>query len=48
MFTKNAFLLQKFENKIPSHIFPVKAISSVFDKVKLDLNEMKIPNRDFS
>ena len=43
-FQKNYFLLQIFENKIPFHTFSVKAISSVFDEVKLAVNEVKIPN----
>ena len=44
IFLKNAFLLQKFENMIPSLTFPMKAILSVFEKVKLAVKELKIPN----
>ena len=35
IFSKNTFLLQKFENKTSSHTFTMKETPSVFDKVKL-------------
>ena len=41
---KNIFFLQKFENDILSHTIPVKAIASVFNKMKLVVNEVKILN----
>ena len=44
MFSKYSFLLSKFENKIPSYTFPMKAILSVLDEVKLAVNEMEMPN----
>ena len=45
VFLKNDLLLQKFENNFPSHTFSMKEILSVFDEVKLAVNEVKISNR---
>ena len=38
------FTAEVSKYKIPSHIFAMKEILSVFDKVKLSVNEVKIPN----
>ena len=38
------FFTAVIRNKISFHTFPMKAIPSVFDEVKLAVNEMKIPN----
>ena len=44
MISGNAFLRQKFENKISFHTFLIKSILSVFGEVKLAVNKVKIPN----
>ena len=41
MFIKNASLLHKFGNQIPSHTFPTKVIPSVFDEVNLAVYEFE-------
>ena len=38
IFSENAFLLQKFENKIFSLKFSMKGMPSVFDEVKVAVN----------
>ena len=40
-FAQDASLLQKLKSKIPSCIFPIKAIPSMFDEVKLAVHGSK-------